>query len=250
METPRSKLIPKTWQVPEAFHLRLGDTAGRQRHMDEEEHLLLILHEAPQATDTSDRRAAFFWRDVSGGWKSFPQSGGISALKEHLARYKELIDALDERVEVAESAGEFFKILREATPLLRATRHASEVLQKARNLRTDDRAILLLRDEIAELERAIDLVHADARDGLEFVTAENSAEQAQISHCATLESRRLNKLVAFFFPLATLISLFGINEPRQILQSGSFWGIVALGIFLGLVVFLAVGGRNSKDNCP
>ncbi len=237
------------WEVPDAFHRRLGDSAGRQRLMDEDGHLLLILHEAPRAIDDADRKAAFFWRDTNGTWKSSPEPGGVAALKIHLEVYRTLIHDLDERVEAAQSAQEYFEILKEATPLLRSTRHMMEVLQKARELRKDDRQILLIRDEASELERAIDLAHADAKDGMEFVIAENAAEQSELSLRATLESRRLNRLVAFFFPLGTLISLFGMNDPQEILNNRSLIWVVILGIVLGLVVGLAVG-RGQKEGRP
>ena len=124
------------------------------------------------------------------------------------------------------------------------------VIQKARELCRNDREILLLRDESVELERAIDLVHSDAKDGLDFVTAETSVKQAHTSHCATVETRRLNSLVAFFFPLVTLIGLFGINNPVLILTSISFWLIVILGLLLGWFLERLVFQSSTKDKQP
>ncbi len=238
MNVPSSRLLPKIWQVPDTILERLGNNAGRQRIMDEEGHLLLILHAAPEASDDAERTAAFFWRNPEGEWKSAPNSGGVASLKDHLDCYRKHIFDLDEQVEAAQKATEYFSILKNATPLLRATRHMLEVLQKAREARQDDRQLLLMRDEAVELERAIDLVHADARDGMEFVIAENASEQAELSYQATVESRRLNRLVAFFFPMATLISLFGMNSPKEVLKSGALWWVVGLGIILGCLVGL------------
>jgi len=224
------------WMVPDAFHQRLGDTAGRQRLMDEEDHLLLILHDVPRASDDGERTPSFFWRNPEGEWKSTPDKGGMTALRAHLESYRIAILALDEEVENSHSAGEYFAILREAAPLLRATRHLLEVLQKARELRKDDRKLLVMRDEAVDLERTIDLISSDARNGMEFVVAQNAAEQSDLSYQATLESRRLNRLVAFFFPLATLISLFGMDHPENLIIKSSFWSVIAVGILLGLIV--------------
>ena len=46
--------------------------------------------ESERRAADSERRAAFFWRNEAREWKSFPNSGGISALKDHLNYYKKL----------------------------------------------------------------------------------------------------------------------------------------------------------------
>jgi len=195
----KASLLPKTWNIPQIFRERLGDSAGKQRLMDEEGHLLLILHKVPKANDDSERQAAFFWLSDVGEWKSIPAGGGLAALTEHLNEYEVLITELDDKVEKAKSARDYFSILHDATPVLRATRHMMGVLQQARDARKSDRKILLLRDRAVELERGIDLLTADAKAGMEFITAEAAAEQAEIAHQATMEARRLNILAAFFF---------------------------------------------------
>ena len=40
-----------------------------------------------------------------------------------------------------------------------------------------DRAILLARDEAGELERAVDLLHHDAKNGMEFMIARQGEEK-------------------------------------------------------------------------
>ena len=120
--------------------------------------------------------------------------------------------------------------------MLRATRHLLEVIQAAREARKLDRHLLLLRDHVAGLERTIDLAHSDAKFGLEFVMAESAAAQAETSHAATLEARRLNLLVAFFFPLMTLVGLFGMNEPRTMFGYPGWWIVLVVGGLLGFVV--------------
>lgn len=231
-----SKLLPAEWAVPDAILARLGDQAGRQRIIAEDGQLLIILHRVPRANDSAERHPAFFWCDGANAWHSAPETGGVEALEAHVAAYHKVITFLDKRVDEAKRPDEFFEILRSSVPVLRATRHLLEVLQKAREARPLDRRLLVLRDRVADLERAIDLTHSDAKFGLEFVMAESTAAQADTSHAATLEARRLNLLVAFFFPLMTLVGLFGMNAPREMFQYPGWWVVLVVGAILGFVV--------------
>ena len=54
METKRPNFVPKSWELPESIRKRLGDDAGRQRLMDEEGHLLMILHQPPEPEESDD----------------------------------------------------------------------------------------------------------------------------------------------------------------------------------------------------
>ena len=68
-------LIPNGWAVPNKFRSRMGEAAGRQRHMADEGHLLLVLHAVPEAGVT-EPDARLFWRDKAGVWKS-SHGGGV-----------------------------------------------------------------------------------------------------------------------------------------------------------------------------
>jgi hypothetical protein len=48
---PDSNLLPPDWDVPAKIRARLGTTAGRQRLIQEDGHLLLVLHAPPGADD-------------------------------------------------------------------------------------------------------------------------------------------------------------------------------------------------------
>jgi hypothetical protein len=236
VESKRPNFLPKSWELPEAIRKRLGDDAGRQRLMDEDGHLLLILHQSPEPEDNEVRKAALFWNLPTGEWKSTPEAGGFAALDAHLQQYSKNIHVLDEQVELAKTPSQFFEVMKHVTPLLRATRNMLAVMQDAREARPEDRRLINFRDRATELERAIDLVAEDAKAGLEFSMAENTEEQSRFAHEAAVEARKLNRLVATFFPLATLVAIFGMSPPAEVMKAPGFWLVLGAGILAGLVV--------------
>jgi len=66
------------------------------------------------------------------------------------------------------TAEDFYGLLRLTAPLHRTARHLHATLQQARELVPDDRDLINLRDQIGEIERTIELLHGDARNGLDF----------------------------------------------------------------------------------
>lgn len=93
--TTRSPL-PPAWEVPKKFRDRLGEAAGRQRHMVEAGHLLLVLH-APPDPGVPEREPRFFWRLPDASWRSTMGGGGLLALKAHLQEFGEEVDRLEEK---------------------------------------------------------------------------------------------------------------------------------------------------------
>uniref|UniRef100_UPI0018696509 hypothetical protein n=1 Tax=Luteolibacter marinus TaxID=2776705 RepID=UPI0018696509 len=233
MESKRPPFIPKSWDLPESIRKRLGDAAGRQRLMDEDGHLLLILHQSPEPEDNEVRKPVLLWGQPDGTWKSYPEGGGLAALEAHLDTYQKNIHALDLAVEAAKTPREYFEVMKHVNPLLRATRNLMNVMQAARQARPDERRLINLRDRAVDLERAIDLASGDAKAGMEFSLAENTEEQARFAHQANLEARKLNRLVAFFFPLATLVAVFGMNPPPDVMKMPGFWLVILAGIAAG-----------------
>lgn len=233
--------------MPDAIWNRLGPEPGRQRLMDEEGHLLLILHAVPQASDDEVRTAALFWQKPDGTWKSAPGAGGLGALEEHLKAYREKIHGLDHEVEKAEGPKAYFAIMQEVQPVLRSTRHLLEVLQAARQARRDEAALIGFRDEAASLERGADLVTGDAKSGMDFSLAKSAQEQSEATHRSNLEASRLNRLVAFFFPLATLVSFFSMSDPGRVMGSLSNWIVVGIGVVFGAIVLSLVTRGNRKS---
>ena len=114
-------LIPKSWDMPDNFKRRIGAEVGRQRLIQEDQHILLVLHKVPQLDDDGKREASLFWRNEDGEWKSLCEGGGLDALKRHLEHYRETAHILDEHLDAATEAADYFKILRQVKPLLRIT---------------------------------------------------------------------------------------------------------------------------------
>ena len=66
------------------------------------------------------------------------------------------------------------------------------------------------------------LLYNEARNSLDFSIARRGEEQARSSHRMAVSAHRLNLLAAFFFPIATLTALFGVNL-RHGLETGGVW---------------------------
>lgn len=230
-------LIPNQWAVPKRFRERVGEIAGRQRQMTEDGHLLLVLHEVPEA-GVVERAARLFWRDDKGGWKSGGQGSGVGPLRMHLGQFEEAVDHQEERLRAARSAMDYFEVLKAATPLHRSSRNLLRTLQEAREA-IDDRELINLRDRAGEVERTSELLVSEARDGLDFTSAEQAEAQARLSIQLARDSHKLNTIAAVFLPITALASIFSMT-----LQSGLetwaspwlFWLIVAAGVALGLTM--------------
>jgi hypothetical protein len=129
-------------------------------------------------------------------------------------------------------------------PLLRSTRNLLAVLEEARDARSDERRLLVARDAAIALERAIDLATGDAKASMDFTMAVNAEAQARASYEAGMEARRLNRLAAFFFPLATLVAVFGMNPPAEVMNTPWVGAVVGAGIGVGFLVWLSVLRRK------
>jgi hypothetical protein len=84
-------------------------------------------------------------------------------------------------------------------------------------------------------------MHADAKNGLEYMVARQTEEQAENSEQLLKAGHRLNMLVAIFLPLTALGSAFGMNFRHGLESITSpllFWGTLFLGLVLGFIVKL------------
>lgn len=229
-------LIPPLWQVPQIFRDRMGEQVGRQRPMVADGHLLLVLH-APPEPNENVRHGRFFWRDPQGQWTSKERGTGINALNKHLEEYEEVINSLDRLEEQATTSNEYFAILERLSPVHRAATNLHNVLQAARKECPDLRELINLRDRAYQIERTAELLLADVKNALDVAVAKRAEEQAASSHRMSIASHRLNILAAFFFPIATLMAIFGAN-----LRHGweDVWPPIPMLVVLGLG--LALGG--------
>jgi hypothetical protein len=239
----KASLLPADWNIPVKLRDRLGSTAGRQRLLLEDGHLLLVLHAAPGA-DEIGRRGRFFLRDLDGSWRAAPQADRVTTLVEHLAEYEREIEQLEHAEDGATQARDYFELLDRLAPLARATRNLYGVLQQARETVTDDREIIVVRDQASDLTRRTELLQEDSRNGLEFAIAWQAEQQAEISHNMSVAAHRLNLLVAFFFPIATLMAIFGTNLKTGLESWNESMGPLPLFVVLvaGLLCGVALTG--------
>ncbi|MEZ6047017.1 MAG: CorA family divalent cation transporter [Planctomycetaceae bacterium] len=203
-------LLPADWNVPQVFRDRLGERVGRQRAMMVDGHLLIVLHKPPQKTEAY-REGRFFWQDTNGNWKAHAKGDKVTTITRHLDEYEQRINEFETRYHQADSSDDYFTTLGELAPLLRATRNLHHTLQDARQLLKEDRELIDYRDRAYTLERKADLLYQDSRNGLDYAIAKQHEEQAKNSEEMALAAHRLNVLAAFFFPIATLSAIFGVN---------------------------------------
>lgn len=238
---PVHPLIPTRWQVPEEFHRRLGEKAGRQRAMVAQNHLLLILHKLPKPGDP-ERQPRLFWRDPSGAWQESEGGAAIAELNTHLDEFDRATEQLETILRGAPSAENYFAVLNQTTPLLRAARHLHAALQQAREAIPNDRHLVLARDSAGEIERTLELLHSDALHGMQFLVAARAEEQARASEQLVVSNHRLNVVIALFLPLTALASVLGMNVRHGLENSGpaAFVMVVFVGLLLGAMVVALV----------
>lgn len=234
-----AKLIPPNWDLPERFHHRLGAQAGRQRAMLHDGHLLLVLHKLPKAS-TLGREPVFYWRGRDGAWRaSEGGKNGLAALRAHVEGFTATLASLDQRLDRAERAADYFEVIQEVGPILRTARNLHRVLQEARDGVPDDREIITLRDLAGDAERSGELVLADATHGLNFTVARRSEEQAELAERIARSGHRLNLIAALFLPVSAFGAMFGMNFRHGLETAGSpwlFWGVLGVALVFGLLV--------------
>ena len=233
-----ASILPAVWEVPPTFRARLGDDAGRQRAMSHDGHLLLVLH-APPGPDEIERRGRLFWREPNGAWHSTEQGAGKAALGRHIDEYAELLENLERRWREAQTAEEYFAVLNAAAPLHHAARNMHHTLQQAREAVPADRDLINFRDRAYAVERTAGLLCDDTKNALDFAVARRAEEQARTAHHMAVSAHRLNLLAAFFFPIATLSAMFGMELRNGLEKYDAPWpflGVLGLGLMAGLVL--------------
>ena len=243
--------LPPDWNLPASLARRLGDSAGRQRAMSADGHLLLVLHEPPNA-DTGERTGRAFWRDPAGSWRSKPFGDGPQSLARHVAEFADRAEELERQWQTADGAADYYALLRALAPLHRTVRNLHAALQEARNVVPADRDLINLRDQAGEVERTIELLHGDARNGLDFTIAHQAERQAERTYAMAVAAHRLNLLVALFFPIATLGSVFGMHLAHGLdtwTTPIHFWGIVGVGLITGLILARTIA-RPPAERAP
>jgi hypothetical protein len=231
-------LIPRSWEVPDLFRRRLGNRVGRQRLMSADGHLLLVLHAPPQPNEI-ERQGRFLWRRPDGTWTSSDLGSGVQAVNRHLELYADLIQKRDEQEEGAASAEDYFQILDALSPLMRSARHQHLVFQEARKECPEDREIINFRDRAYEIERNAELLYSETKHSLDYAVAKRAEEQAESSRHMAVAAHRLNLLAAFFFPIATLSSIFATSLRHGLedyLPPLPLLAMVGIGLLAGCIL--------------
>jgi len=237
MSTDRS-LLPASWDIPQVFRDRLGVTAGRQRAMVHEGHLLLVLH-GPPSDDHAVRGGRFFWRSPDGTWAASATGKPCHSLDAHLAEFEKLVAEIDERDPVDENASELHADITALAPLVRASRNLHTALQHARELMAGSEEILVCRDRAYQIERMAELAYQDAQNTLGYNAARQAESQAAAGYQMAVSAHRLNILAAFFFPMATLSAIFGVNLQTGLEQQSAplpFLALVSISVICGFVL--------------
>lgn len=229
--------IPHNWQVPEKFRDRMGNQAGHQRCMIEAGHLLVILHDIPDPETPDKREAKLFWRSPEGTWQS--SSGGppgIGPLKDHVEAFVEAANRLEERGDHATTADDWFALIYASGPMVRSARNMHHALQEAREAVKADRALIAVRDRAGDAQRAFELIHAHAQEGLRYTSAKRAEEQAQGAQHMLEAAHRLNMIAAVFLPVTAVATLLGMNLKHGLEDMPApvtFWVTVVLSFVFG-----------------
>lgn len=245
----QKSILPENWEVPQEFRLRLGDKPGRQRLMEADGHLLFVLHTPPQPNVVA-REGRFFWRHPSGAWQSTEGVEKTNTIEKHLDEFQKLVEHQDRRLDEATTARDYFDVVSASGPLLRTVRNLHKTLQEAREL-VNDRQMINLRDRAYELERTTEFLQQDAKNGLDYAVAKRAEEQSESSHNMAVAAHRLNLLAAFFFPLVTLSTVFGVNMKHgleELIPPLPFAILSGAGVLFGglLMLFMSWGRKRAK----
>lgn len=240
---PKASFVPRAWELPAPIRERIGDAVGRQRAMSAEGHLLLILHRPP-TPDEAERHGRLFWRRPDGSWKSNELGDSAAALSRHLAEFSELIERYDREETAARLVSEYRLVLEGMSPLRHTARNLHAALQEARNMVPQDHDLINARDRAYEIERNAELLYEEIQNSLDLVIARQSESQAAVAQQMAVAAHRLNMLVAFFFPVATLATVFGMGLDhrleRYLPPPAAFFAVVAVGLLLGFVLAAAL----------
>lgn len=231
-------LLPKYWELPPGIRRRLGKSAGRQRCLSAEGHLLLVLHEPPEGAEISSV-GRFFWRKPDGSWVSNSLGEDNDALQDHLDQYDDLIDQLEAQEIVARTADEYFSVIEELIPLHRSAENLYLAIQSARESQPEDYQLIDCRDQAYEIFRSSDLLLNDSKAAMDYAIAKRAEEQSRYSFELAAAANRMNTLIAFFLPMATLSSIFGMNLTHGLENRFAPFGfvlVIAAGLMFGIVL--------------
>ncbi len=230
-------MVPKVWSLPREIRVQLSDHSGRQRAGAHENHLVIVLHNAPEGTSRR-RKSFYFWRSPEGEWSFSGQGHGLLPMKRMVDEYLRIAESLEAEYETSNDAERLFRILELATPQKRAARNFRDALNEAKRLIDDHALIEELQphvDRMSEAARTSELIQDDARNSIDYLVARESRIQSAVSQQQALAAHRLNVLASIFLPLGTIAAVFGMNMHHGLegFPVWVFWLVMILGATVG-----------------
>jgi hypothetical protein len=243
--------LPPGWEIPTQIRRRFGNRSGRQRSIDSDGHVVLVVHQLPEKNSLA-REGVYFWRKPGGEWENTERGQSLQPLVGILANYEAALDRYCEEIEQAVSIQPLFAIVRNLGPVNRAIRNLHETLAAARDgvNHDEDRAPLQnLIDDSGDLARNAELMAEDVRHSIDLYQAQQIESQAEHSRELERAGHRLNSLAALFLPLTAVASLFGMNLKNGLenAPTWTFWAVLAGSVVAGKIVsetLSSVRGRN------
>ncbi len=247
------KVVPPGWDIPASIRAQLGDQSGRQRALEADGHVVIVVHKVPRAR-SHQREGIAFWRNPEGQWSFNGRGNALNVLKQLIEAYQKTVERLGEEHESADSASEKFCILESIGPLNRAARNLFDTLAHARDsVESHDgrRELQKLCDQASDISRACELLQLDARHALEFYIAKQGEIQAANSRELQRASHKLNTLAGIFLPLTAVASVFGMNLRNGFENAPPwmFWLVLLGSVSAGFVaseIMLGVKTRRQR----
>ena len=235
--------LPPHFQLETALREQLGVRPGHQRVIDGDGELLLVVHEVP-AAGVPEREARFFWKTRDGVWVGELPGGGVADLAGLLDRYAQAVDDNEAALGQARRADEVLPVLRHAAPLVRSLRNLVAALEDVLHIDVNDQGIVAARDRAREVERAAELLFADARSTLELIAARSAEAQAGSTAGLSKSVGRLNLLVGLFLPMVAAACLLEVIAHPPQGMAGEYWWLVGSGVVVGALSWWAAGRRS------
>ena len=225
--------IPDKWDVPASLRERIGKTIGRQRAIQEEDHTLIMVHQAPSAKEKV-RKGAYCWINPKGELHFYPEGETF----EHLfAGYRKKLTHLEYEYENADTALKYFTVLEAIIPLHFAAVRMASALQMARDQIPTNRQVLLWRDDSFEIQRESEILQVCTKNALDYHQAKSVEDLSEITFQLSKTSHKLNMMATLFVPMMAICGLFGMNVFSGLEHEDRFplfWIIAAVSILLGI----------------
>jgi Mg2+ and Co2+ transporter CorA len=242
-----SASIPEDWKLPESLLMQLGVLSGRQKCLNDEGHLCLVMHEPPSG-EGSTRQRVLAWLAPEGETWKFSSSKRIApSFDTLLSAYEQHVDELEDTIDELEdpSLESLHSFLRSLAPLSRSLKNLSVVLDQAVVHCDDQRSLLESAEKAHALIRQCELMQFELQNDLQLRTHLNLEAQSRHQEEIAAAGRRLNLVVATFLPLTAVASVFGMNllSGYEELPQPFFWLIVlgAVAAGFGLSRFVSKG---------